>query len=572
MNAAAEQARVAAMLKEAEPILAKLRDRWWRMNHLYVVENRDGVKERFRCNWAQILLYRGLHYLSFCLKVRQIGCSTFMAIFMLDYCLFTMHKTCGIIDRTQEDATKKLAKARFAWDHLDDPDFPDTFLLGRWIKQKMGLRLVKDNVTELEWNNGSKIWAATSLRGSAVNILHVSELGWIAHNDPRRASEIAAGSFNTVSVGNLIVVETTHEGGRGGLCYELIRRAQANNGRKDLTPMDWKFFFFPWWREPTYVLEGPPEFETPAQARYFKQLEKACSVRLSQAQRNWWIKKSGQPRVDMNRQYPGTDEEALQAVPEGSVYGQEIANLRMAGRVKDMMPDGLAPFFTFWDLGMSDFTAIWLLQQVGRDFLAIDYYTAQGDPPGVYAGHMLTWEKQYHRPIARHFLPHDANNRGLSGKTYVDLLAEIGMRNVTVVPRTPDLWASIAYLRSLLPRFYFNAKPCEHERKNAAGRTLPSGLAALEGFHTKSEAVAGGAIKELPVHDMFSHGEAALRTFGDAHQRGMLDHYAAHSARTAHGGTTVRAVGVGEGRPDVQPDPRIHSLRGAALTVRSVRD
>lgn len=55
-----------------------------------------------------------------------------------------------------------------------------------------------------------------------------------------------------VQTGNIIIAESTHEGGRYGLNYELIRAAQATGSNP--TAMDWRFHFFPWWREPQYTL------------------------------------------------------------------------------------------------------------------------------------------------------------------------------------------------------------------------------------------------------------------------------------------------------------------------------
>lgn len=51
---------------------------------------------------------------------------------------------------------------------------------------------------------------------------------------------------------------------------------------------------------------------------------------------------------------------------------------------------------------------------------------------------------------------------------------------------------------------------------------MPSGIACLEAYHTEQDA-SSGIIKEMPVHDESSHGASALRTFAEAHSRGMLE-------------------------------------------------
>jgi hypothetical protein len=39
-----------------------------------------------------------------------------------------------------------------------------------------------------------------------------------------------------------------------------------------------------------------------------------------------------------------------------------------------------------WDLGVSDSTAIWFVQNVGRNYHLIDYYESSGAPLGHYIG------------------------------------------------------------------------------------------------------------------------------------------------------------------------------------------
>ena len=84
------------------------------MNHLYWIETKDGTPVRFRMNWAQEELFRGLWTRNNVLKGRQLGISTLIAIYILDGCLFTRNWHAGIIDRTMEDAKEKLRKIAFA--------------------------------------------------------------------------------------------------------------------------------------------------------------------------------------------------------------------------------------------------------------------------------------------------------------------------------------------------------------------------------------------------------------------------------------------------------------------------
>lgn len=77
-----------------------------------------------------------------------------------------------------------------------------------------------------------------------MQLLHVSELGYIAAHDPVRATEIITGSLNTVGKNCRIYMESTHEGGKYGINYEQIIGAMDMIG-KPLSLLDFKFYFSP---------------------------------------------------------------------------------------------------------------------------------------------------------------------------------------------------------------------------------------------------------------------------------------------------------------------------------------
>ena len=115
---------------------------------------------RFRPNWAQEELFHGLWFCNTILKVRQLGISTFCAVYMLDLCLFGKNQHCGIIDKTLEDGEAKLRKIAFAYEHLDylpeSPTMEDRALaaLGKMVKE--GCAVVEKRATRMAWStNGS---------------------------------------------------------------------------------------------------------------------------------------------------------------------------------------------------------------------------------------------------------------------------------------------------------------------------------------------------------------------------------------------------------------------------------
>lgn len=500
----------------------KLCSQAWRLTNLYWVEDPDGKKVKWSPRFEQRELHNNLHSLNVVLKCRQPGISTYCAIRALDLSLFSQNKTTGIIDKTDKDAVRKLEKIRFAYQHLDDPgddkNPSDTAALGALIKAANPL--VTNNDHELEWYNGSKVWAGTNMRGGTLQFLWITEFGYISFYDPKGAEEIRKGALNTVHKGNLVIIESTHEGGKFGVFYGMVKLAMESHA--PLSEMDWKFHFFAWWRHSKYRLAVDQWFRlSPEESKYFDALE-ARGIHTDDEQRYWYVKKKQAIGDSMLSEFPSVEEECFEAVVKGAIYGKIITQVRANKRICDFEHDRTAPLYTFWDIGFSDFTALWLLQFTGRDICALAYRCNCQQASSYYVGVVREWERIYDIGIALHYLPHDADNKEKGeGKSYRDYLRDAGLANTRVVVRTPDEWLGIHHLRSLLPRFYFHKTNCGKEWQHD-GRTMPSGIGCLEGFHTKEDA-STGIIRETPVHDENSHGAAALRTFSEAHLRGMIE-------------------------------------------------
>jgi hypothetical protein len=243
---------------------------------------------------------------------------------------------------------------------------------------------------------------------------------------------------------------------------------------------------------------------------------------------------------------------SFDAAIEGAIYGEIIDKLRAQKRIHDFPPESGSPAYTFWDIGMSDFGCMWLVQFVGRDILLLDYVSASGQPASYYCAKCTEWERKHKLVIRANYLPHDANTRDRgSGKTYVQSCQEAGLERIKVVPRTPDLWLGINELRLLLPRCFIHEGNCGYVDLHENAQ--PSGLDCLEYYHRREETV-NGIIGEQPVHDEFSHGADALRTLAEAHRLGMIE------------GTSFTAKGSNDGPPK---GPKV--LRGYSAQSYSIK-
>lgn len=511
---------------------ARLSDPLWRLQNLYWIENKAGHMQRFVLNAAQQRLHTNLWHRNAILKARQLGISTYVAMLMLDRCLFTPHFHAGIIDKTLPDAEQKLEKIRFAWEHLDyeppTPQLHDRALafLGSLIKQKTGIQKrgewcpLSDARGRLCFANGSDVRLGTTLRGGTLQLLHVSELAHVSVHAPWRAREVRTGAINTVPAEGTIIIESTHEGGRYGVNYELLQQAMENNAKQELSALDFRFFFFSWFDHAEYSLADSPRGWSDALADYFAKLEQESHIQLSHGQKLWYARMQRIMGPAMHQEYPSTPHEAFALGNDGAIYGRQIALLREQGRVGAAfayLPQ--EPLYTAWDLGLSDHTAIWLIQRLGNQIYWLNHYSANQLPLEHYADKIHQWEQSY-GAIAAHFLPHDAAHRDPHGHSYVESLRRCGISAVRVVPRTPDVWRGINDLRNLLKNSWFHRDTLA-ERLNPQGEREPSGLTCLEMYHTAAPE-AGSCFRETPVHDKFSHSADAARMFAEAYTHGMV--------------------------------------------------
>ena len=440
---------------DAERLRSALRDQAWRLNNLYQIIPKGGRRPvPFRLNWAQEQFYQNLWYNNLILKARQFGFSTLVDLIFLDTCVFVPNMHAAVIAHEREAAEELYARnIGFPYDHL-----PESLRAARGADRR--------NVHSLKFSNGSSIRVATSVRSGTMQLLHVSEFGKICAKYPDKAREIVTGSLETVGQGQLIVIESTAEGAEGyfhDYCQEALRRRHAG---KRLTRLDWRLHFMPWWRHPDYVLDETVPIDD-AHTRYFEELEAAIGRRLSSAQKAWWVKKFERLDEDMYREYPGTEDEAFRLSIQGAWYTRVLARALQDGRVTTVPMEARAPINTFWDLGIDDFTAIWLHQRVGLKNQFVKYLEGSGEDLQTYANALFRLRDQGY-VLGTHYFPHDAKNRHPShGRSVIDTADELGLRP-NVIVTTPELAAGIQAVREVFPTCWFDERGCAQGLKRLA--------------------------------------------------------------------------------------------------------
>lgn len=458
----------------------RLNDPLWRLNNLYWIIDKTGNKSLFQLNWAQKKLYQDMWYCNLILKARQLGISTFVCLLFLDRCLFNSNLHAGIIAHTREDAEVIFRRVKFAYDSL-----PTELKLLRSVNT--------DNARELQLSNGSTLRVGTSMRSSTLQLLHVSEFGKVCAKFPDKAREIITGSLNALAPGQYVFIESTAEG-REGYFYQMCKEAQANlHADKKLTPLDFHFHFFPWWRHTSYRIDSEDIVLPSHYSNYFNVLESHLGVTLNREQRAWYVKRASTQGEDMKREFPSTPDEAFESSNEGLYYGRQMTEARQQGRLRNVYYDANVPVHTAWDLGYNDSTAIWFFQQCSQEIHLLEYYENSGEA----LTHYLQYLKGKQYTYGKHLVPHDvAVHEYSTGLSRVEVAKNHGI-HFTVV-QDIGINEGIDAVRNLLNRCWFDEVKCT------------KGITALESYK-KQWNDRHGCWSSQPLHNFASHGADAFR-------------------------------------------------------------
>lgn len=513
----------------AAAIMEKVKDRDWRMANLYQIIDEDGNVKPYNARTEQLQYRREAVNLNFVPKARKLGMSTEVVLGNLDECWTTPNFRAAIVDKSEPDAYDKLQIARFAWEN--GPKHPEPHIAALWQRIHTLNKLVTDNDGELSWINGSRFEAGVSFTGGTIQSLHVSELGPIAAQRPAKAAEIRRGSMNAVPPSGRITVETTMEGGRIGVCYELFEQAKAACTKADFTPLDWRLHFFSWLGHPSYSLPGRApimadtmKYFQELTAKYGDWMEAHFGWRIvPDAKQAWWEGKKATLKDEMCQQYPSVVDECDMAVVVGAIF-PEMNSVRAQRRIRPLNVEKGPPLWSFWDLGTEDAVAGWLIQECGRDICVLDWSAGEGVGAAGVAAVLTEWTHR-HGVISAHYLPHDADTREKgSGLSYRQQLAAAGVApgSIRVVQRTPNVWAGIDEVRKLMPRMYFNADRCDVQ-VTVNGEKLPGGCGRLEAYRKQQNKQLAGGFRGIPFKDgVCDHSADALRTYAEARTLNLL--------------------------------------------------
>ena len=440
---------------DPDELLECLRNPRWRIasGALYKIKDKQKRIVPFIPNEAQMLLLELMHWRNVIPKARQRGFSTLIQLLALDTALFLPGSDCGVIAQDLETAQEIFAdKIKLAYDNLPEV-----------IKQMVPV--TRDTTTRMAFANGSTVRVGVSMRGGTKNFVHVSEMGKIAAKYPDKAKEILTGVLPAIPNDGLVFVESTAEG-RDGAFYDMTMAAKAlaDAGAK-LQPLDFKLHFASWWDANEYELDPEGVVITDKDREYFEKIEAKIGRKIGSRKRAWYVTTcralfAGDQQL-MFQEYPSTLEEAFSVSMEGTYYAQQLAQARKEGRIRALPILPSVPCFTFWDIGNSDGTAVWVVQKVGNEWRCIHFIEAWGEPYSYFVRELqklgLVWDTM--------FLPHDAEHvrQGQSAnKSPRQMLEELmpGVR-FEIVPVIDDVNWGIQQTRDMFPLLWFDEERCQ---------------------------------------------------------------------------------------------------------------
>ena len=482
-----------------------LADPLWRTcsGQLYkiMVKSPDGEDNSvlpFIPNRAQRRLMARLWYRNIILKARQLGFTTLIAILWLDHALFNSDQRCVIVAQDKDTASEIFRdKVKLAYEKLP------AFLLERFP-------LKSDTASEIHFaHNNSSVKVSTSARGGTPHRLHISEYGKICALYPAKAKEVMTGSLPAVPLDGIVVIESTAEGQEGDY-YDKTQRAiaQAQSGAK-LTNKDFRMHFYAWWQEPGYRINEYVPINDKDRA-YFQGIEGETGILLDQQQRNWYVATresefSGDPEK-MWQEYPSTAKEAFQVSTEGTYYAVQLSAARKDGRICHVPHVVGVPVNTFWDIGNSDGTAIWLHQRIGFDNRFIGFIEGWGESYSYYVKQMQ--DTGYVWGV--HYLPHDAAHKRQQGHKVASPEDELKAMAIggrwDIVPVVDEVIHGIQKTRDAFGTCFFDAEKCAEGIKHLTNyrKTWDRTRSAWK-IHTPSKV------------DGHSEAADALRQFGQGY-------------------------------------------------------
>jgi len=168
----------------------------------------------------------------------------------------------------------------------------------------------------------------------------------------------------------------------------------------------------------------------------------------------------------------------LKTLAQGAIFGTQILKAKAEGRLCNIPVVNGSSVYTFWDLGRNDHTAIFFMQQIGKEYRFIDYYECRLEDIEHYARVVLgqatdkemikyniSQAQQDRRNsfiYAEHYMPHDVEAQALGMKlSRKQQFNDANIKPIRVVPRIGKKEDAISMARQIFAEVWIDEKHCE---------------------------------------------------------------------------------------------------------------
>lgn len=462
------------------------------MNNLYRIIDKDGNSILFKMNDVQEDLFDKMHNRNLILKARQLGMSTFSVLYILDETIFNKNLSSGIVSYSLEHA-QHIFK-RIIGHALEN--FNTTL--------KPFLGVMSYSAREISFSNGSFLRVDTSLRGGSYQFVLVSEFGKTCARSPQKAEEVISGTLQSVPVHGRVIIESTGEGS-DGFFADMINQASLH-GNENLTPLDYKLFFYPWYTDKSYTINDQvSKTFSIEQINYFEKIERDCGIKLSHGQKVWYATQERVLGEKIKQEFPSTISESFLSSNDAYYFALALNKAYQDNRCLSVSNyDPLENLYVAMDIGVNDLTVIIFFQVIHGEVRIVDYYEDKDKDVDFYAKFLLQDKRFLYHTI---FLPHDSTKRDPldTTNTYERDFKRLfsGTNTKFVVLKRMDKQLSISHTRNMINRMTFNLSRVKH-------------LIECVSKYRKQWSESLGKYLEEPLHNVYSNYGDSLQYVSQA--------------------------------------------------------
>ena len=372
-----------------------LRDKSWRMSHLYKIKTKEKKLITYKRNLAQQDYADNKGDYNIILKARQLGFSTECLIDIFDETISNSNINSAIVAHERDKVTKLFETVKRAYDYMPAE-----------LRPKVSF----DNRNELYFPEiDSKIFVTLDTRSETVHNLHVSEVAFM-----KRAEETMTGLLESVPKGGKITFESTANG-MGGYYYDEWSDPNSK----------FKKHFYNWmweqeYREPTIkTLEELDAEYRELSVRYGTIRDIRERFMLDKEQFNWYIQKVRSHKEFVMQEHPTTPIEAFIASGRNVFHIGDLNKHILLGPIDRKWQDLL-----IWEQPLKGFKYVIgcdVAEGLGGDFSTIEVINAHtGEqaaefasnhiPPDTLGDYLINIGRYYNNAL----LVIEVNNHGRS--------------------------------------------------------------------------------------------------------------------------------------------------------------